>query len=121
MRPMVAIAALLALPACSEDAASTTEIKTAAEQRARQVLNLPADAALEATMWVGDEDYEGATVLCGTVSASGQNVAQVPPQRFAATSAPIHWIVFEDAHNPIGPQGEKFPDWSRFCGEGQDV
>lgn len=96
-------------------------LKAAAEQRARQELKLPAGTQLESTVWVGNEQYEGATVLCGTVSGEGPGTS-VRPHRFAATGDPVEWLAFEDAHDPmIATRAEKFPEWARYCGEGQEV
>ena len=119
MRSTYLAAIALALAACEQGGTSTLEIKAAAEQRAREELKLPTSTPLESSVWVGSEEYDGATVLCGTVSGGADS--SVTPKRFAATGGPINWLVFEDAHNPVGPQGEKFQDWSRFCGEGQAV
>lgn len=121
MRSIFIVAGLSALIACDSAGTSTAEIKAAAEQRARQQLKLPADTALHSTVWVGHEQYEGATVLCGTVSGEGQGTS-VKPQRFAAIGDPVQWLAFEDAHDPmIGTRSEKFPDWGRYCGKGQPV
>lgn len=120
MRTIPIVGASLALLACDSSGTSTAEIKEAAEQRTRQQLNLSSDTQLQSTVWVGHEEYEGATVLCGTVS--GEDDSAVRPQRFAATADPIKWLAFEDAHDPmLGTRTEKFPDWARYCGEGPAV
>lgn len=121
MRSTIVAATALALAACSQDGTSTSEMRAAAEQRARQALNLPAEVALKSTVWIGHEEYVGASVMCGTVAGSGEG-APVRPQRFAATGDPIEWLVFEDAHDPmIATRSEKLPDWARYCGKSQDM
>lgn len=113
-RTWSALSATLALCACQDDGLSTREMRSAAVAHAREVLRLPAAAGLEATVWVGEKDYDGKTVMCGTVSGKGQ--AAIIPQRFAATASPLRWLVFQDAHAPMRPTTEgKFPNWGELC------
>jgi hypothetical protein len=95
-------------------------MQIAAIEHARQELGVAADVPLQARVWVGPEQYEEQTVLCGTVS-DRTPASRVPPQRFAATGDPIQWLVFEDAHNPlITSRPDKFPEWQRLCGGNDD-
>ena len=118
MRPiqqLMIIAPLLAAAGCETGGSSTEDVRQAAIEHARAELGLAADAPLEATVWAGQE-YEGEITVCGTVS--GGNGAAVAPQRFAASTDPIDWLIFEDAHNPIvTSQPDKFPEWSQLCGQ----
>lgn len=109
-----ALAATVLIAGC-DSGITTQEMQAAAIERARQELNLPAQAPLEAQVWAGSE-WDGETVLCGTVSGQGGGT-QVPPQRFAATEDdPIRWLIFENAHSPIvTSKPNKFPEWSRIC------
>lgn len=117
MRTLVAIAASLGLAACEDGGTSTSEMRAAAIEHARQELKLAANAPLEATVWVGAQQHEDQTVMCGTVSSSGGTVMK--PKRFAATGDPINWLIFEDAHDAmVTAQPDKFPEWQRLCGPG---
>lgn len=116
MQLIIAAATLGALAACGQDGTSTEDVKEAAAERAREKLSLPADAPLETSVWTG-EPFAGELTVCGTVSSAGGQ--EIPPQRFIATLEPLHWQVFEDAHNPMIPsQPGKFPEWSQTCGLG---
>ena len=91
---------------------STAEVRQAAIERARSEFKLPADAALKAEVWVGQE-YDGGLSACGTVSGEG---AAMRPQRFLAATEPFRWLVFEDAHDPmVAAQPNTFPEWGRYC------
>ena len=112
-RAALALVALLA--GCNSGAMTTEEIKAAATDRARQELDLAANAPLEATVWTGSE-YDGEASVCGTVSS---NTGQVPPQRFMARMEPFEWLVFEGAHDPMtSAQPDKFPSWEQYCSSG---
>ncbi len=110
----IGLAVVVALSACSSGT-STAELEEAAKERARQALQLPANAPLEATAWVGEE-YDGDMVVCGTVSGTGSGTA-IPPKRFAAHTSPIEWIHFENAHDTSqAAQPDKFVTWFQMCG-----
>jgi hypothetical protein len=110
-------ATALAVAACDSGGVSTAEMQTAAVERARQQLSLPSDTPLETQVWAGQE-YRGDLVYCGTVSGQGQGL-QITPQRFAATTEPLRWLVFEDSHNPLrSTGGDQVPDWVNLCGTG---
>jgi len=114
--PIVTMATMI-LAACAQGP-STDELKTAATERAAQELRVPA-SSLESTVWVGNGERDGKTVLCGTVSDKTPG-SSVSPKRFAATSEPLHWLVFEDAHDPIvASNPNKFAEWGQLCGEGK--
>lgn len=117
MRSIVLAAASLAmLAACDQDGTSTQDVKEAAAERVREELGLAADAPLETSVWTGQE-FAGELTVCGTVSSAGAQ--GFPPKRFIATTDPLRWQVFEDAHNPMIPsQPGKFPEWSQTCGSG---
>lgn len=120
MRP-IHVLPLLLLPlcACGQGGTSTAEVRSAAIDRAREELRIGGDIPLEATVWVG-QPHEGEVTVCGTVSSTG--AARVRPQRFAATTSPIRWLIFEDAHASTVPsQPDKFPEWSRICGRAANV
>ncbi len=110
-----AVAALLL--GCNSADTSTREVREAAIEHARQQLNLPADTPLEARVWVG-KPREGELTVCGTVSGQGASSA-VTPQRFAAATDPIEWLLFEPAHAPtVRSQPDKFREWPELCGPG---
>ena len=114
---VLAGASALAVSACDSGGTSTREMEAAAIEQAREKLNLPADALLEAKVWVG-QPFDGETVMCGTVSDTSAGSA-VRPQRFAATPEPLRWLVFEDAHDPMSrSQPDKFIEWASVCGTG---
>ncbi len=116
---LILTAAASTLSACEDGGTSTREMEAAAIDRARQELRLGAEVPLEAIVWAGAEDYDGKTVLCGTVSGKA-GAASAPPQRFAATGDPIEWLVFTNAHSPMPPsQPDIFPEWQRICGSAQ--
>lgn len=95
---------------------TTEEVRQAAIDRARQEFGVSGDAPVEASVWAG-EQRGGETIVCGTVS--GGDSAQFRPQRFAASSDPIRWLIFEDAHDAmVRPDPNKFPEWSALCGTG---
>jgi hypothetical protein len=109
--------ATMTVAACAQGP-STDELKTAATERAAQELGVPA-SSLESTVWVGNGERDGKTVLCGTVSDKTAG-SSVPPKRFAATSEPLHWLVFEDAHDPIlVSQPNKYAEWGPLCAQGK--
>jgi hypothetical protein len=113
-----ATAALL-LVGCNSADTSTKEVRRAAIEHARQQLKLPADAPLEARVWVG-QPHEGELTVCGTVSGQSGSSA-VTPQRFAAAIDPIEWLVFEPAHEPmVRSQPDKFLEWPQLCGQGAE-
>ncbi|MBA2772219.1 MAG: hypothetical protein M3428_03375 [Pseudomonadota bacterium] len=116
----ITIAALGAviLGGCESGGTSTREMEAAAIAHARQELGLAETVPLEATVWIG-EPREGQTVMCGTVSDRSPG-GGAPPQRFAATSDPVNWLIFEGAHNAMVPsQPDKFPEWQALCGRGE--
>ena len=114
---VLACAGVIATSACGGGGTSTREMEAAAIEQARQRLNLPADAPLEAKVWVG-LPFDGETVMCGTVSDTAAD-SGVPAQRFAATPEPLRWLVFEDAHDPMSrSQPDKFVEWASVCGTG---
>ena len=116
MRIPLMLAAALAVAACDPGGTSSAEMEAAAVERARSELGLAGDVPLEAEVWVGREQHEGQTVLCGTVSGSGPDKS-VRPKRFAATGDPVDWLIFEDAHASMVPsQPDKFPEWRHLCG-----
>lgn len=116
MRTLVMIGASLGLAACESGGTSTSEMRTAAIEHARQELKLAADVPLQARVWVGQEQHQDQTVMCGTVSDSTAGTT-VPPKRFAATGDPVRWLIFEDAHDAmVTAQPDKFPEWQRLCG-----
>jgi hypothetical protein len=113
-----ATAALL-LAGCNAGGTSTQEVRRAAIEHARQQLKLPADTPLEARAWVG-QPHDGELTVCGTVSGQSGSSA-VPPQRFAAATEPIEWLLFEPAHDPmVRSQPDKFREWSQLCGRGAE-
>ncbi|MDQ3246632.1 MAG: hypothetical protein M3Q52_07050 [Pseudomonadota bacterium] len=115
MRKLLLLFAVLGLAACEDGGTSAAEMEAAALDKVRQELRLAADAPLQTKVWVGAQEHEGETVLCGTASDSTPGTT-VPPKRFAATGDPIRWLIFEDAYNPmIRTQGDKFPEWRRLC------
>lgn len=119
MRRLLLLSVILGLAACEDGGTSAAEMEAAAIDKARQELRLAADAPLQAKVWVGAEEHEGETVLCGTVSDPNPGT-RIPPKRFAATGDPIRWLIFEDAHSPmVRTQGDKFPEWGRLCGGNQ--
>ena len=114
----ISITALLTLAACAGEGMSTEEVREAAIERARAELGVPADAPLEAEVWTGGE-YDGDVVVCGTVSDRTSGSTAVP-QRFAASTDPFEWLVFEGAHDPVvASQPDKFPEWATLCGQHQ--
>ena len=118
MRRMISAAVLAAIliTGCDPGGMSSTEIERAAIERAREKLELPSNAPLEATVWVGQPQDDGSITFCGTVSGRGGG-PQVRPQRFAASAEPFRWLVFEDAHDRfISNQQDKFVEWSNLCG-----
>lgn len=110
MRPtIIALASIAALSACGSDGTSTDEMEAAAIDHARQQLNLPAGAPLQATVWAGQK-YEGEVVLCGTVTGGPE------PYRFAARGDPVEWMIFQPASNPPETTAvDMFPEWSVVC------
>ena len=107
--------AALALAACADNGMSTEEIRLAAIERARQELGVPADTPLEATVWTGEE-YDGDVVVCGTISDQTAGASNVVAQRFAASTEPFRWLIFEGAHEPmVISQPDKFPEWAIIC------
>lgn len=113
--------ACLWLTSCDDGGTSTRDMGAAAVEQARPRLNLGKDVPLEATVWIGKEDYDGQVVFCGAVSARSTNT-RVAAQRFAATGDPIQWLIFEDAHDAlITSQPDKFAEWQTLCGDGQEV
>lgn len=116
---MVATIALLgAVAGCDQGGTSTEDVQEAAAERAREQLALPADMPLETSVWTG-QPYQGELTVCGTVSSAKGGAQQIRPQRFIATTDPLAWQVFEDAHAPTIPsQPGKFPEWSKTCGAG---
>lgn len=114
----VSLASLLTLAGCGGGGMSTEEVREAAIERARAELGVSAEAPLEANVWTGGE-YDGDVVVCGTVSDRSAGASAVP-QRFAASTDPFRWLVFEGAHDPmVTPQPDKFPEWTTLCGQGQ--
>lgn len=118
-RFIASIALVTAVAACDQVGASTREVKEAATERAREELGLPSTVPLETSVWVG-QPFRDQLTVCGTVSSADAAEAQgITPQRFIATTDPLRWQVFEDAHNPVLPsQPDKFPEWSQTCGVG---
>lgn len=113
---VLAAASLASVAACNGGGVSTEDVKQAAAERAREELGLPADAPLETSVWKG-EPFAGESTVCGTVSSAGGQ--EFPPKRFIATTDPLRWQVFEDAHSPtVASQPGKFPEWSQICGTG---
>lgn len=109
-------ASLAAVAACDRGGTSTQDVRRAAVDKARAELGLAGDVPLEATVWTG-RPFNDQLTVCGTVSSAGGQ--QVRPQRFIATTDPLHWLAFEDAHNQaVSSQPDKFPDWSQVCGVG---
>lgn len=113
---LAAAAHLILLAGCDSGGTTTREVRQAAIERARQEFQLPADAPLEASVWAG-QPRDGETIVCGTVSGGGS--AEFRPQRFAASTAPLEWLIFEDAHDAmVQADPDKFPEWSALCGTG---
>lgn len=114
IKVIATVAALGVAAACGKDGASTEEVRVAAIEKARAELGIAADIPLDATVWTG-QPFNDQLTVCGTVSSSGAQ--QMRAQRFIATTDPLEWQVFEDAHSPMIPsQPGKFPEWSRICG-----
>lgn len=111
----IAIGAITALAAaCAGEGTSTEDVREAALERARQHLSLSADVPLEASVWAGGE-YEGEVTACGTISSQGDG--GIAPLRFAATTSPLRWLIFEEAHNPVVDiEPDMFADWTDLCG-----
>lgn len=119
MRALLMTVAGLGVAACEGGGTSTSEMRTAAIEHARQELNLAADVPLQATVWVGPQQHQDQTVMCGTISDSRSGTA-MSPKRFAATGDPVKWLIFEDAHDAmVTAQPDKFPEWQQLCGSGQ--
>ena len=119
MRTLVFYAAALGLAACESGGTSTLEMRMGAIEHTRQELKLGADVPLQATVWVGPQQHQNQTVMCGTVSDSRAGTA-MSPKRFAAVGDPMKWLVFEDAHDAmVTAQPNKFPEWQQLCGSGQ--
>ncbi len=113
----IMLAAASSLGGCETGGTSTTEMKAAAIERARQEAGLAANVPLEATVWTGVGQHDDQIVLCGTVS--GESGATRIAKRFAATGVPIRWLAFEDAHDPmIRSQPNKFIEWQQVCADG---
>lgn len=111
-------AMLVWLAACERGGASTREVREAAIDRARDELQLADNVPIEARVWVG-EPLDDDMVVCGTVSSKGDGQA-MQPKRFAATTEPIRWLVFEDAHDAmIRSQPDKFYEWAQLCPTGR--
>lgn len=105
---------------CADGGTSTDEMKKAAIQQARERHKLADDVPLEASVWIGNESYNDQAVFCGTVS--DRDADRMPPRRFAATGAPINWLVFEDAHDPLTTsRPDKFAEWKILCAKAQNV
>ena len=112
---LVPMAAMASLSACGDDGKSTREMEQAAMERTREELGLQSDAPLEATVWVGKE-YEGNVLLCGTVSSMRGSTSPIAPQRFAASTEPVRFHVFEEAHSPmVRSEPDKFISWEAYC------
>lgn len=111
MRGLLLVPALL-ITACDDVGMSTAEIREAAVERARKDFQLPANAKLDAKVWVGTE-IDDSPAVCGTVSGDG---AAMPPQRFLARTEPFDWIIFENAHAEMTlTQPNKFAEWQTYC------
>lgn len=116
--PTVILAVGLVVSGCADGGMSTEEVRQAAIERAREELGVPTATPLEATVWTGGE-HEGDVVVCGTVSDRSAGTTAVP-QRFAASTDPFRWLVFERAHDPLIASGpDKFPEWVVLCGQEQ--
>lgn len=108
--------AAIGVAAC-DSGMSTTEIERAAIDRARQELQLAADAPLEARVWIGQE-VDGDITYCGTVSGGDGAGPAIVPQRFVALSDPLRFEVFEPAHRPmVTTQPDMFRSWEQLCAE----
>ena len=113
------LTALLTLAGCGGGGMTTEDVREAAIDRAREELGVAADTPLEATVWIGGE-YEGDVVVCGTVSDRTAGASGSVPQRFAASTDPFRWLVFEGAHDPVvTTQPDKFPEWATLCARQQ--
>lgn len=115
-RAWLFVAAVLpGLGACDSGGMSTTEVRQAAIERARQQLALGPDNKLEARVWTGRPRDDEIT-YCGTVSSEGSAAPQIPPQRFAARGDPLQFLVFENAHAPmVTSEPDKFVSWEQLC------
>ena len=110
----LALLSLAALAACDSGGVSTAEAEAAAEREVRQRLSLPADAALETSVFVG-RPRGGEVTLCGTVRP-GSGTAAFPPQRFVAAADPARWLVFEPLPDPSAASPmNMFADWETHC------
>lgn len=113
------IIAAVVLAGCESGGTTTEEARAAAIKKARQELGLSSAVPLEATTWVGLEDYDGKPVICGTVSGKGSGTT-IQPQRFAGIGEPVRWLVFEDAHDALlASRPDKFVEWQRVCRKGE--
>ncbi len=118
---LVPLAALVSLAGCNQDGTSTREMERAAIERTRQELGLQPDAALEATVWVG-EPHDGDILLCGTVSSAPGAASPIAPQRFAASTDPVQFQIFEDAHSPmVTAEPDMFLSWKTHCAGKQEA
>lgn len=114
-RSLALVMTALAVAGCERGGTTTEEARAAAIEKARQELGLSSDVPLEATLWVGLEEYEDQPVICGTVSGQGSGT-RIQPQRFAGVGEPVRWLVFEDAHDALlSSQPDKFVEWQRVC------
>lgn len=102
---------IVLLSGCDTGGASTTDVRQAAIDEARDKLGLAANVPVEARVWTGTE-YDGEPSVCGTVSSAD---SQMPPQRFLARLEPLEWLVFENAHSPMRGDQNKFPSWQKYC------
>lgn len=110
--PMIAV---LGLSACDQGGKSTREMERTAVDRARQELSLAPDVPLEATVWVG-KPVDGEITFCGTVSSPEKAASPIVPQRFAATSDPLQFQVFEPAHDRfVRSRPDMFRSWAELC------
>lgn len=109
MRHFAIAVSIALLAGCGTDGTSTDEMEEAAIAYARQQLSLPADAAVDATVWAGQE-FEGEVVLCGTITGGPE------PYRFAGRGDPVDWMIFEPASTaPEATAVDMFPEWDVVC------
>lgn len=111
----ILLALFAGLTACDQDGTSTREMEQAAIERTREELGLQADAALEATVWVG-KPHDGDILFCGTVSSGQGATSQIVPRRFAASASPVRFLIFEEAHSPmVTSEPDMFISWETHC------
>lgn len=115
----LAVTATLASAGCAEDGVSTDELRTAAEQRVREALQLKPGANLASSAYVGRPGED--IVLCGSVAGERADGTAISPRRFVAATDPARWVRFERP-GELGFSGYDFEQvWAHHCVAAQEA